>query len=146
MQDFLDLQELREEADYDLMARPRKTDADLALEKARRSTQFLLDQRTGAHGKAFLALALGQARLLSLCLYTRTHGLPLSSPRRFRPSCANEGPAFGCGVVELPVAKELGGPHRRTDTSGEVQGVSTGAMKPHGLAPYSLRTSGRCRQ
>lgn len=62
MQDFIELQESREEADYALLARPRKSDARLALDKARRTTSFLLAHATGFQGNAFLTLTTAQPR------------------------------------------------------------------------------------
>lgn len=62
MRDLIELQESREEADYDLLARPRKSDARLALDKARRTSGFLLPHATGSQGSAFLALSTAQPR------------------------------------------------------------------------------------
>lgn len=62
MQDVIELQEQREEADYDLMARPRKSEATAAVTRAQRTISFLLEHRTGTQGKAFLALVTAQNR------------------------------------------------------------------------------------
>lgn len=63
MQDVIDLQEQREVADYDLTARPRRSDATLAISKARRTTAFLLGHKTGGEGSAFFALVTAQQRI-----------------------------------------------------------------------------------
>lgn len=62
MQDVVDLQEMREESDYDLIARPKKSHAQLALSKARRTTAFLAGRTTGPDGNAFLVLVTARGR------------------------------------------------------------------------------------
>lgn len=62
MQDVVDLQEQREEADYDLITRPRKSHAQLALDKARRTTEFLALHTTDDEGNAFMVLVTAQRR------------------------------------------------------------------------------------